>query len=85
MESKRKSFESSALSSETSIITLIPCEYESSDDYENLSQDSIDSSELVDSSDDENETIKVEKISSLNKRPTRTEETAIENANITRD
>ena len=87
MDSKRKSFESSVSSSETSIITLIPCEYESSDDddYGNLSQDSIDSSELVDSSDDENETIKIEKISSLNKRSTRTEETAIENAKITRD
>ena len=40
---------------ETSIIALIPCEYDSSqeEDYANPSQDSIDSSELVDDSDDE--------------------------------
>ena len=58
---------------ETSIITLLQCEYDSSEeenDYANSSQDSIDSSELVDSSDDEAELItefytlnkKVEKI-----------------------
>lgn len=40
----------------TSIITLIPCGYDSSEDegdYENSSQNSIDSSELVDDSEDE--------------------------------
>ena len=42
-----------------SIISLIPCDYNSSEenDYENLSQDSIDSSELVDDSDAEVEII----------------------------
>ena len=45
---------------EISIITLISCDYDSSleeDDYADSSQDSIDSSELVDDSDDEAETI----------------------------
>ena len=40
---------------ETSVITLIPCEYDSSEEncYVNSSQDSIDSSDLVDDSDGE--------------------------------
>ena len=45
---------------EISIITLISCDYDSSveeNDYADSSQDSIDSSELVDDSDDEAETI----------------------------
>ena len=44
---------------DVSIITLVPCDYESSeeDDYVNLSQNSIDSSELLDDSDDEGELI----------------------------
>ena len=44
---------------ETSIINLIPCDYDSSEeeDYASLSQDSIDSSELVDDSDDEGQLI----------------------------
>ena len=54
---------STPLSNEFPIITLIPCD-ESSDDENssNLSQDSIDSSELVDSSDDETKTIQIKKI-----------------------
>ena len=54
------STDSSSLSIiETSIITLTPCDYESSeeDDLVNSSQDSIDSSELVDDSDNEAEPI----------------------------
>ena len=54
------STDSSSLSIiETSIITLTPCDYESSeeDDLVNSSQDSIDSSELVDDSDDEGQLI----------------------------
>ena len=52
---------------ETSIIDLIPCDYDSSEenDYLNISQDSIDSSELVDDSDCEFEVIK--KIYTINK------------------
>ena len=44
---------------ENSVITLIPCDYDSSKENNdvNLSQNSIDSSELVDDSDDEAETI----------------------------
>ena len=44
---------------ETPIITLLPCDYGSSEenDYNNSSQDSIDSSELVDNSDDETQHI----------------------------
>ena len=55
---------STPLSNEFPIITLIPCD-ESSDDENssNLSQDSIDSSELVDSSDDDEiKTIQIKKI-----------------------
>ena len=45
---------------ETSIIALVPCDYETSEenDYANSSQDSIDSSELVDDSEGEFEFIK---------------------------
>ena len=70
MDSKRKTFDSSSSSCETSIITLIPCDYESSDDddYENVNENSIDSSELVDSSDEENESMKIESIFPLDKR-----------------
>ena len=52
---------------ETSIIDLIPCDYDSSEenDYLNISKDSIDSSELVDDSDGEFEVIK--KIYNINK------------------
>ena len=44
---------------ETPIITLFPCDYDSSEenDYLNSSQDSIDSSELVDDSDNESQLI----------------------------
>ena len=52
---------------ETSIIDLIPCDYDSSEENGclNISQDSIDSSELVDDSDGEFEVIK--KIYTINK------------------
>ena len=42
-----------------SIITLIPCEYDPIDGYGSPSEDSIDSSEIIDSSDDELETVKI--------------------------
>ena len=44
---------------ETPIITLIPCDYDSTeeDDLENSSQNSIDSSEIADDSDEETEII----------------------------
>ena len=47
-----------------SIITLIPCEFDPKDGYDSLSGDeeSIDSSEIVDSSDDELEVIKINEI-----------------------
>ena len=54
------SFDSSErFTEETSIVNLIPCDYDSSeeDNYANSSQDSIDSSELVDDSDGEVELI----------------------------
>ena len=84
MDSKRKSFDSSTSSFETSIITLIPCDYESSDEgeLENVSHDSVDSSELVDSSDEENEPTKIEKISSLKKGFTKNEGSNIKNDEI---
>ena len=47
---------------EDSIINLIPCEYDPVDGYDSLSEDSIDSSELLDSSDDELEIIKINEI-----------------------
>ena len=46
------------------IITLIPCEFDPEDGYDSLSEveDSIDSSEILDSSDDELEIIKINEI-----------------------
>ena len=60
---------------DVSIITLVPCDYESSeeDDYVNLSQNSIDSSELLDDSDDEGELIT--EIFILNKKLDKKDET----------
>ena len=61
--SKKLSSNSNSTSStkeeETSIIFLIPCDYDSSeqDDEENVSQNSIESSEVVSDSDDEVEMI----------------------------
>ena len=60
---------------EISIITLISCDYDSSveeNDYADSSQDSIDSSELVDDSDDEAETIT--EIYEINKKLEKMEE-----------
>ena len=51
-----------------SIITLIPCEYDPEEGYGSLSEDSIDSSELIDSSDDELETIKINEIYKINEK-----------------
>ena len=47
-----------------SIITLIPCEFDPEDGYDSLSEaeDSIDSSEILDSSDDELEVVKINEI-----------------------
>ena len=60
----------SKTSANFSIITLIPCDNESysGDDFSNLSHDSIDSSELVDSSDDEVKAVQIKDISKINKQ-----------------
>ena len=50
------------------IITLIPCEYDPTDGYDSPSEDSIDSSEIIDSSDDELETIKINEIYKTNEQ-----------------
>ena len=47
------------LNEDCSIINLIPCEYDPIDGYGSPSEDSIDSSEVIDSSDDELEVIKI--------------------------
>ena len=44
---------------EFSIITLLPCEYDPIDGYGSASEDSMDSSDILDSSDDELETVKI--------------------------
>ena len=54
--------------SEYSIINLIPCEYDPVNGYDSLSEDSIDSSEIVNSSDDELEIIKINKIYKVNEQ-----------------
>ena len=51
-----------------SIITLIPCEYDPINGYDSLSEDSIDSSEILDSSDDELEIIKINELYKINKQ-----------------
>ena len=53
---------------EKSIITLIPCEYDPIDGYDSPSEDSIDSSEIIDSSDDELETVKINEFYKINKQ-----------------
>ena len=60
---------------ETPIITLIPCDYDSNeeDDFENSSQNSIDSSELSDDSDDESEII-ITSFKKLNKNSDKVDE-----------
>ena len=47
-----------------SVITLIPCEFDPEEGYDSLSEveDSVDSSEIVDSSDDELEIVKINEI-----------------------
>ena len=63
-----KYHESTKFSNEVPIITLIPCDESSDEDNSsNVSQNSIDSSELVESSDDEIETIQIKEISGKNK------------------
>ena len=57
MSSKSNSTQSTKEEEETSIITLIPCEYDSSEEDDNSSQNSIDSSELAEDSDGEVEVI----------------------------
>ena len=54
---------------ETTIITLIPCDYDLSeeDDDVNLTQNSIDSSDLVDDSDDD-DAEKITEIFTMNRR-----------------
>ena len=55
---------------EDSIITLINCEYDPEDGYDSLSEDeeSIDSSEILDSFDDELEIIKINEIYKANEQ-----------------
>ena len=55
-----------------SIITLIPCEYDPIDGYGSPSEDSIDSSDILDSSDDELETIKIKKFYKINEQTIKT-------------
>ena len=57
-----------SFSTENSIITLIPCEYDPEEGYDSLSEDSIDSSELVDSSGDEIETITINEFRKVDKQ-----------------
>ena len=47
-----------------SVINLIPCEFDPENGYDSLSEDeeSIDSSEILDSSDDELEVVKINEI-----------------------
>ena len=47
-----------------SVITLMPCEFDPENGYDSLSEveDSIDSSEILESSDDELEIVKINKI-----------------------
>ena len=53
---------------ENSIITLLPCEYDPINGYgsPSESEDSLDSSEIVDSSDDELEVVKINEIYKTN-------------------
>ena len=53
-------------STEDSIITLIPCEYDPEEGYDSLSENSLDSSEILESSDDELEIIKINEIRKIN-------------------
>ena len=71
--SKRTKTTESSSTMEISIITLIPCDYDSSEEEDekslNISKDSMDSSEILDSSDDEIEIIKINEIIKPNKEP----------------
>ena len=71
--SKRTKTTESSSTMEISIITLIPCDYDSSEEEDeksvNVSKDSMDSSEILDSSDDEIEIIKINEIIKPNKEP----------------
>ena len=51
---------------EDSIIFLIPCEYDPVEGYGSLSEDSIDSSEVIESSEDEIGIIKIDEIHAIN-------------------
>ena len=65
----KKSIESTS-TIDASIITLIPCDYDSSEEDEksvNISENSIESSDISDSSDDENELIKITQFIKLKK------------------
>ena len=67
MDSKvSKNYSFLSTSSDDSILILIPCEYDPDEGYDSLSEDSIDSSGLVDSSDDELVTIKINEIRKIN-------------------
>ena len=57
-----------SISTEDSIINLIPCEYDPEEGYGSLSEDSVDSSEILDSSDDELEIIKINEIYKTNEQ-----------------
>ena len=62
------SISTQSISFEDSLITLIPCEYDPEEGYGSLSEDSIDSSEILDSSDEELEIIKINEIYKTNEQ-----------------
>ena len=62
------SISTQSISFEDSIITLIQCEYDPEEGYGSLSEDSIDSSEILDSSDEELEIIKINEIYKTNEQ-----------------
>ena len=66
--SKKYSYASApSFSAENFSLTLIPCEYDFEEGYGSLSEDSVDSSEIFDSSDDEF-TIKINEIHKVNEQ-----------------
>ena len=55
-------------STEDSIITLIPCEYDPEEGYDSSSEESVDSSEIIDSSDDDLEIVKINEIRKIDEQ-----------------
>ena len=59
-------------STEFSIITLLPCEYDPIDGFDSQSEESIDSSDIPDSSDDESQAVKINEIYKTNEQTIKT-------------